>query len=475
MLDENEFKPFTLTDFSVADTSSANTEKSSTTAENSVVSSESTDVEVSGGIEDFKPLTFEEEEVSEEFFSSKSNSSQEEKTDAEKIQLSEEFKNSEFFMENSLLTNAEDFAETIREGAKLHKTQLLKQIEEQANDTDRIHKETVAENQAAEQQRNELLSDTENKIQQIKEKAFKEGFESGHSQGIQKRYDEAEPLAQQANKILEHLDSLRKVVRFQAEGELVTLALKISKNIVAEEIKLNQDVIKNIVKAALHETEVQGKLYLYLNPDDYEFLLNSKTELESYQSEDQNLVIRQNPEMQHGSVHVESDEEIISRSIEEQFKLVEDNLNEQIEIRQAHLNEVDIDSHNFNLTKHDHESNKTKKESPDSQNLKILNESLDQKQSEQGTTLEDFVETEKTDTAFKKEDSVLEDEVLNPLEKSNNLSIENTDNVAYPNETTPPKQNSVSAETTVTEQNNESDVPSDSDGNKEAEEKEETS
>ena len=135
-------------------------------------------------------------------------------------------------MENSLLTNAEDFAETIREGAKLHKTQLLKKIEEQANDTDRIHKETVAENQAAEQQRNELLSETENKVQQIKEKAYKEGFEEGHMKGIQKRYDETEPLAQQANKILKHLDSLRKVVRFQAEEELVKLALKISKNIV---------------------------------------------------------------------------------------------------------------------------------------------------------------------------------------------------------------------------------------------------
>ena len=195
MLDENEFKPFTMNDFQVADTASEKTKNIPTTTNNSDDSSVSNDEEVSDLITAFKPLTFKEEVVSEEFISSKTNSSQELKTDAEKIGLSEEFKNSEFFIENTLLTNAEDFAETIREGAKLHKTQLLKQIEEQANDTDRIHKETVAENQAAEQQRNELLSDTENKIQQIKEKAFKEGFESGHSQGIQKRYDEAEPLA----------------------------------------------------------------------------------------------------------------------------------------------------------------------------------------------------------------------------------------------------------------------------------------
>ena len=464
MLDENEFKPFTLNDFSVTDA----------VAEN---------LEISDQIESFKPLTFEEEEVSEDFISKESNGFQEVKTDAEKIQRSEDFKNSEFFLENSLLTDAEEFAETIREGAKLHKAQFLKQIEEQANDTDRIHQKTVAENQAAEQQRKQLLSETEAKVQQIKDEAYKEGFEAGCMQGKQQRYDEAEPLAQQAKKILEQLDSLRKVVRFHAEEELVKLALQISKNIVAEEIKLNQDVIKNIVQAALHETEVQGKIFLYLHPDDYEFLLKSKTELERYLSEEQNLVIRQNPGMSPGSINVESDEEIISRSIEEQFNIIEDNLNEQIENRQAHLNEVDIDAHDFNLTS-DQNSNSAKIESPNSQNLNISDESLIQEQTEQETTPVKFVETEKTDVAVltsdsedavNKEDSVLEDGALKPLEESNNISQEEADVALDSTETTTPEQNSVPVETTTAEQNNESAVATDPEENTEAEETEESS
>ncbi|MFL2807943.1 MAG: FliH/SctL family protein, partial [bacterium] len=429
MLDENEFKPFTLNDFSVSDATSENTEGISTLSENLAISDQ---------IESFKPLTFEEEEVSVDFISKESNGFQEVKTDAEKIQLSEDFKNSEFFLENSLLTDAEEFAETIREGAKLHKAQLIKQIEEQANDTDRIHQKTVAENQAAEQQRKKLMSETEAKVQQIKDEAYKEGFEAGRIQGMQQLYDEAGPLTQQANKILEQLGSLRKVVRFQAEEELVKLALQISKNIVAEEIKLNQDVIKNIVQVALHETEVQGKIYLYLHPDDYDFLLKSKTELERYLSEEQNLVIRQNPEMTPGSINVESDEEIISRSIEEQFNLIEENLNEQIENRQAHLNEVDIDAHNFNLTS-DQGSNTAKLESANSQNLNNSDESLVQVQIEHATTPEEFVETEKTDDtvltsdsedAVNKENSFLENGSLKLLEESNNISQEEADAAA---------------------------------------------
>ena len=359
---------------------------------------------------------------------------------------------------------------------------MLKQIEEQANDTDRIHQKTVAENQAAEQQRKKLLSETEAKIQKIKDEAYKEGFETGCMQGIQQRYDEAEPLAQQAKKILEQLDSLRKIVRFQAEEELVKLALQISKNIVAEEIKLNQDVIKNIVQAALHETEVQGKIYLYLHPDDYEFLLKSKTELERYLSEEQNLVIRQNPEMPPGSINVESDEEIISRSIEEQFNLIEENLNEQIENRQAHLNEVDIDAYDFNLTL-GQESNTAKIESANSENLNNSDESLTQKQTEQEKTSEEFVKketsanvvlTSDSEDDVNKEDSVPEDGALKPLEESNNFSQEETDIARDYSETKPPEQNSVPVETTVAEQNNESSVATDPGENTEAEETEES-
>jgi hypothetical protein len=228
---------------------------------------------------------------------------------------------------------------------------------------------------------------------------------------------------------------------------------------------------------------VQGKIYLYLHPDDYEFLLKSKTELERYLSEEQNLVIRQNPEMPPGSIYVESDEEIISRSIEEQFNLIEDNLNEQIENRQAHLNEVDIDAHDFNLMS-DQDSNSAKIESPNSQNLNISDESLIQEQKEQKSTPEEFVETEKTDDAVltsdsedavNKENSVLEDGALKPLEESNNNSQKRNDTAGDSNETTPPEQNSAPVETTAAEQNKESAVAADPEENTEAEETEESS
>ena len=348
MLDESEFKPFSLTDFTAVESDpSENDDTSDGREKNAEGSENSKEYKIEDRLTSFKPLTFNVEGDSADLVTEVRTDAESEKTDAEKIKLSIDFKNADFFQENSLLTNAEDFAESIRSGAKLYKTQLLTKIEEQASDTERIYQQTIADNQEAEKDRKNLLSSTEEKVEEIKTNAYQQGFESGLQKGMQKRYDEAEPQVMQINSVLAQLKSLRQVVRFQAEGELVKLALQIAKNIVAEEIKLNNSVIKNIVQVALQETEVHGKIYLYLNPDDYEFLLESKADLDRYLSDEQILVLRQNPEMKLGSIYVESDEEIISRSIEGQFEKLEGSLTEQMENRHAHLYEVDIDAHDY--------------------------------------------------------------------------------------------------------------------------------
>ena len=86
-----------------------------------------------------------------------------------------------------------------------------------------------------------------------------------------------------------------------------------------------------------------------------------------------------------------------------------------------------------------------------------------QEQTEQETTPKEFVETEKTDDIVNKEDSVLEDETLKPVEESNNNLLEGADASADSTETKP------------SEQNNESAVPADPEKNTEAEETEVTS
>ena len=126
MLDQSEFKPFSLTDFTAVESDpSENDDTSDGRGKNAEGSENSKEYKIEDRLTSFKPLTFNVEGDSADLVTEVRTDAESAKTDAEKIKLSIDFKNADFFQENSLLTNAEDFAESIRSGAKLYKTQLL--------------------------------------------------------------------------------------------------------------------------------------------------------------------------------------------------------------------------------------------------------------------------------------------------------------------------------------------------------------
>ena len=57
---------------------------------------------------------------------------------------------------------------------------------------------------------------------------------------IEKRYTEAAPLVERVEEVLGQLASLRQIVRFQGEQELVQMALLLAKRVVIEEIRSNR-------------------------------------------------------------------------------------------------------------------------------------------------------------------------------------------------------------------------------------------
>ena len=68
-----------------------------------------------------------------------------------------------------------------------------------------------------------MIDEARAEVQGIKDEAFKEGFEKGLQEGIEKRYTEAAPLVERVEEVLGQLANLRQIVRFQGEQELVQM------------------------------------------------------------------------------------------------------------------------------------------------------------------------------------------------------------------------------------------------------------
>ncbi len=135
------------------------------------------------------------------------------------------------------------------------------------------------------------------------------------------------------------------------------MALLLAKRVVIEEIRSKPDLIESLLKAALKEVESKGKIRILLHPEDHEFLVQSGLDLDPYVKEEQSLLIKSDPDASPGSIHMESDEEVINFHFQKRFEEIENLLSIELSERHARLDEADMDQ--FDYSKGNSESTDT--------------------------------------------------------------------------------------------------------------------
>lgn len=270
----------------------------------------------------------------------------------EKVRISEGFKNSEFTAQTGLLTDAENYAQTIREGARLYAEQMHNEAEARFLEADRKFQEAENLRSKTQEDRDRILREARDEATQIKQEAYQDGFENGKKDGALARYEELEPQALQVVDLIEQLKRLRQIVRYQTEQEMVQMALLIAKKVIVQEIEVNADWLKDTVKNTLGVIEHLGKIRVFVNPVDYEMLQAAKAELEKYLDEEQVLVLSTSIDVEAGAVEFETDENVINYSFQKQFEDIEEMLSRKLADRSATLHEVDMEAYDFSNHPH---------------------------------------------------------------------------------------------------------------------------
>lgn len=265
----------------------------------------------------------------------------------EKIEKSASFNSQEFTVESSLLTNAEDYATTIREGARIYSERMHSEADALHAQAKKTLEEAEQVRKQAEKDKQNLLEEAHAQVQTIKEAAHEEGFAQGEQAGTEKRYEELAPQVEQVNDLMGQLSRLRQIVRFQGEQELLQLASLVAKKVVYEELSINPNVLYNIVRRSLQEVEALGKIRILVNPGDYDFMAKAQAQLEQYTKEEQTLVIAPNIDAKPGELLVETDETVINFQFQKQFEAIEAALSRKLEERQTQLYNVDMDAYDF--------------------------------------------------------------------------------------------------------------------------------
>ncbi len=204
-------------------------------------------------------------------------------------------------------------------------TQLLKPVTELQAKT--AEKESLKEINASLQTQEKLEQMKEKAIQEGKKEGFqigqKEGFEVGYQKGFEKVKEEyVDKIQDFADQLQQKSDQVIRLVEqwyIQAEEELANLAILISKRLIMQELQLSRESILSMVREMLKEVTYGTNVRIYVNPFDIEIIEEHKEDILSKTSHLKDVEIIEDNSIEAGCV-LESDLGVIDARIENMLR-----------------------------------------------------------------------------------------------------------------------------------------------------------
>jgi flagellar assembly protein FliH len=240
-----------------------------------------------------------------------------------------------FQRENTLLTNADLYAASIRDEAELYVKQIREEVDLLNQEAEARYEEAARVKAQAEEEARQLAEQGQAEADRIRNEAYQEGFAQGEADGQAKRYEEAGPMLGRIESLLEVLSQFRKQVEFYAEKDSLRLALLLAKRVLHQEVRTNRKVVWNLLASLLAKFRGTGKFTVCLNDEDFRFATAARPALERFLEEGQELGFRADPNLSPGNVLIETDREVIDATFESQFHHIEGLLSQMIGEREA--------------------------------------------------------------------------------------------------------------------------------------------
>lgn len=144
--------------------------------------------------------------------------------------------------------------------------------------------------------------------EELKENAFKEGYEEGFKQW-------SEHLAN----FEKQLETLHK----EMQQLIIPIALKAAKKIVGREIELSEDAIVDIVASNLKVVSQHKKITIYVNKKELDILEQNKPRLRQLFENLESLSIRPREDIAPGGCVIETEIGIINAQMEHRWRILE--------------------------------------------------------------------------------------------------------------------------------------------------------
>jgi flagellar assembly protein FliH len=161
---------------------------------------------------------------------------------------------------------------------------------------------------------------TAEQIEEIRQQAYKEGFEQGRRDGLEAGQKEIDAGVQRLNQIMQALAEPLQAVDESVEEELITLAMAVARQILRREIQQDPQQVIAVVREAMSELPSAARnVRIYLHPDDAALVREAFT---TEEEETAPWKIAEDMVLTRGGCRIESDTSRIDASIEKRLNSI---------------------------------------------------------------------------------------------------------------------------------------------------------
>lgn len=207
------------------------------------------------------------------------------------------------------------------ETAELIYSETKQMIEELMEDTQRQSDNLLLQAKA---QAQDIVEKGQLEGEQLKDQAYKTGFEQGYQEGFANSEQEAIKLAEQTKALLETLVKDKAQIFQKYEHEMVDLVILLTEKILGTTAETKPEVINNIVKRVLAEVGEAEKIVIKVNPIHIPYLKSFDDQ--QLDSQSKKFQIIEDSTLQPGECMVISENGFIEARITEQLEVLKQTL-----------------------------------------------------------------------------------------------------------------------------------------------------
>jgi flagellar assembly protein FliH len=216
----------------------------------------------------------------------------------------------------------EDRRKEIDDELRIMKEEMLEAVKVES---DRILSEAQAEKQS-------LIQQGMDQMQQTKESARQEGYSQGYEEGINKGYSEVNDLIEEALSYKDKYFSKFSAIKDESEAQLTQVIIDTVEKILNKHVKEDYELIGGLVETALEKCAYTAHLTLRVAPEDYDSAVSIKRYILSLTENVESIDIKQDNALKPGSCVIDTDAGSVDSSIHTQFENVK---NKFIELLQS--------------------------------------------------------------------------------------------------------------------------------------------